>query len=51
VTRAGIETQMDVYEELNYRREGLDSLSNSRSANLVQTNNEFQIYVVGNATA
>jgi hypothetical protein len=50
ITRADVETQMGVYEQINYRREGLDALANSRSANLVGTNDEFDLYVVGNAT-
>jgi hypothetical protein len=51
LTEADVKTHVEVYNELNYRQDGVDAVSNSRSANLVQANEEFRLFVVGNTTA
>jgi hypothetical protein len=50
LTRGEVETQVEVYDELNYRATALDGLARDRRVNRVQSNGAFELYLVGNET-
>jgi len=51
LTRGEVETQLEVYDELNYRAAAVAGLEEDRRVDRVHSNGAFEVYLVGNETA
>jgi len=51
LTQGEVETQLEVYGELNYRAASVTGLAQDRRVNRVQSNGGFEVYLVTNETA